>query len=76
MTSVERVAAYVAEKEAIAKLLRDEGPRAIKAACKSISLRELARRTELSPTYLSQIGKGIISISADSFLKVASYVRN
>jgi hypothetical protein len=41
----------------------------------SMSLREVARRTKLSPTYLSLVMNGKAKISMDAYVRVAALVK-
>lgn len=78
----ERIWDHLLEEEAIHDLLRRHGPGVIRYMTKNESLRLLAARTGLSPTYLSQVAsrKTVISKSAMQRLiddaKTAELVRD
>lgn len=68
-----RVQQFLDEEEIVQEGLAHEGQRIVDQMCSahgSMSLRELARRTQLSPTYLSQVRNGHSIISAHAFLRV------
>lgn len=51
--------------------LANEGLAVLRTLLKQYTLREIGRRTELSPTYLSQVKNGRQVISPDAFVKLA-----
>jgi transcriptional regulator with XRE-family HTH domain len=61
---------WIESGDKVRRILSSSGSKMIKKACQRISLRELARRTGLSPTYLSQVATKKTSISPEAFLKV------
>lgn len=65
-----RVQQLIVEHSDVKTQLRREGPRLIKKFCADDSLRELARQTGLSPTYLSSVKnkKSVISLVAFALL--------
>ena len=58
----------------VRRVLSTSGSRIIRQVCGRISLRELSRRTGLSPTYLSQVATKKTVISPEAFLKVQGVV--
>lgn len=58
-------------RKAVQSGLAVSGPRMIKRLTADQSLRELARRTGLSPTYLSMVKNGKTVISEDAFLTLS-----
>ena len=72
----ERVTAWLAEKAAIQSDLALEAPIILESAMMTgLSLREIARQTKLSPTYLSQILNKKTVISSESFLVLAKVAK-
>jgi hypothetical protein len=67
---------WIESGDKVRRILSTSGSKVIKAACNSISLRELGRRTGLSPTYLSQIATKKIVISPEAFLKIHEAVND
>jgi len=65
---------WIESGDKVRRILSTSGSKVIKKACNSISLRELGRRTGLSPTYLSQVATKKIVISPEAFLKVQGVV--
>lgn len=65
---------WIESCEKVRAILSDCGSGIIAEARKSISLRELGRRTGLSATYLSQVATKKIVISPEAFLKVQGVV--
>lgn len=47
------------------------GSELIAELTRTISLRELARRSDLSPTYLSQIANGKVVVSPGAYVRLA-----
>jgi AraC-like DNA-binding protein len=69
---VDRVTNWIDEGKIIHEGLSYEGQSLIKKITRRISLRELARRTGFSPTYLSQVANGYVVISPGAFVKIAT----
>lgn len=69
---VERVTNWIDEGKVINDGLSMHGPDLIARLTRTISLRELARRTGLSPTYLSQVANAKVTISPGAFVQIAS----
>lgn len=65
---------WIESGDKVRRILATNGSKVIKKACDNISLRELARKTGLSPTYLSQVATKKIVISPEAFLKVQGVV--
>ena len=63
-----RVAAYIDEGVAIRAGLAVNGPRYLSVAMNNLSLREIARRIDRSPTYLSMVLNRKTVISPDAFV--------
>lgn len=72
-----RVRAFIDEQADVLAGLSHEGPRVVDLAmaCRRIGLRELARRTGLSPTYLCRVRYGDVRISASAYLTVEAIAR-
>lgn len=70
--SAQRVADLIAETAEVKSLLAVAGKDLVEQVVETMSLRELARRTGLSPTYLCQVRKGNVTISPQAFVDVAS----
>lgn len=64
------VGAHLDAAESVRRLLSKRGPKIVAALMKRMSLREVARRTELSPTYLSRVLNRTATISPAAFLKL------
>lgn len=73
--AIDRVEAWILESESIQRMLEYSGGAVVLQACESMSLRELARRTGLSPTYLSQVKNGHATISPKAFALVSRQVQ-
>jgi transcriptional regulator with XRE-family HTH domain len=69
---VERVTNWINESKIIREVLSYEGQSLITQITRRIPLRELARRTGFSPTYLSQVANGHVVISPGAFVKIAT----
>ena len=67
----ERIRDWLDERVAINEGLDWEGPRLIQRLMKDHSLREIARLSELSPTYLSNVLNERISISPGAFVTLS-----
>lgn len=74
-TLVDDIATHDRLGTSIRRRLRVEGPRLMHTAMKHTSLRELARRTDLSPTYLSFVLNRHCVISAKGYLKLRHAAR-
>lgn len=61
---------WIESGDKVRRILSSSGSKVIKKACRKMSLRELGRRTGLSPTYLSQVATKKAIISPEAFLKV------
>ena len=68
---VERVTNWIDEGAIINEGLSICGPQLIAKLTRGISLRELARQTGLSPTYLSLVANAKVTISPGSFVKLS-----
>jgi hypothetical protein len=68
---IERVTNWLDEGNEVRMGLAINGPSLIVEATKTISLRELARRTGFSPTYLSMVMNAKVVISPEAYLKIA-----
>ena len=75
-----RVKAWLKETDSIKADIGRHGQAMIAFMCKSndapLSLRELARRSLLSPTYLSRAMNGEVVLSPAAYVKVYSEYRN
>lgn len=69
---VERITNWIDEGNVIHEGLAYEAPKLVAQITRCISLRELARRTGLSATYLSQVANGHVVISPGAFVKIAA----
>jgi len=69
---IERVTNWIDEGKIVREGLSYEGPELIVRITGRISLRELAKRTGLSPTYLSKVANGHVAISPGAFVKIAT----
>lgn len=67
---------WIESGDKVRRILARSGSKAIKKICKQMSLRELARRTGLSPTYLSQVATKKTSISPEAFLKIHEVIND
>ena len=67
---IERVTNWIDEGQVIQEGLSIKGPDLIAQITRRISLRELARRTGFSPTYLSQVANAKVVISPGAFVKI------
>lgn len=72
--STERIKQFHQWREWAETICREDGPLLIEAATKTISLRELGRKTGLSSTYLSMAKTGKTVLSTAAFLKIANEV--
>lgn len=73
--SLARIAARIAKDEAFAKsALSENGALAIRMARGKRSLRDLSRRSGLSPTYLSRVETGQMPISLGAFTRLVSMI--
>ena len=70
-----RLKRFMVEECCIWDLLETYGSEAVEEACGKMSLRELGRRTGLSPTYLSHVRNGKQSISPRAYLLVVAEVK-
>ena len=68
---VERVTNWIDEGNVIQEGLSCKGPELIAELTRTISLRELARRSGLSPTYLSQVANGKVVVSPGAYVRLA-----
>lgn len=73
------IAAELAEaseryKKAKAKAVK-YAPELLRRLCRTMSLREVGRRINRSPTYLSQISKGTIECSDGTYFAMATLCR-
>lgn len=61
------------------KRLRDNlkkiGPKLICEATERMTLRELAKKAKLSPTYLSRVSREHVVLSKNAFLQLAKVIR-
>lgn len=71
MNFIERITNWIDEGKEIHEGLAINGPKLIAKATKSISLRELSRRTGFSPTYLSLVMNAKVVISSKAYVKIA-----
>lgn len=69
---VERVTNWIDEGNEINEGLSFKGPELIAELTATISLRELSRRSGFSPTYLSLVANGKVTISPNAFVKLAT----
>ena len=69
---VERITNWIDEGETIREGLAINGPQLIVEATKTISLRELSRRTGFSPTYLSMVMNAKVVISPEAYVKIST----
>jgi len=67
----ERVMNWINEGNVIQAGLSCKGPELIAELTRTISLRELARRSDLSPTYLSQVANGKVVISPGAYVRLS-----
>lgn len=67
---------WIESGDKVRRILATNGSKVIRKACDSVSLRELGRRTGLSPTYLSQVATKKIVISPEAFLKVHKVIND
>lgn len=67
----ERVKNMMDEQEIVREGLWHEGPSIVDRLSRRSSLRDVARRTGLSPTYLSQVLHGKVIISARAFVALS-----
>ena len=70
----DRVADWLDEGQAVRKGLAHEGPKLMERLCitGAMSLREVGRRAELSPTYLSQVLNAKTIVSPEAFIRLAA----
>lgn len=72
------IAYFLAKERAYRDLLPAYGRELVKCICGPagrMSLREAARQSKLSPTYLSNVLNGKTTISKSAYLKLVSIVR-
>lgn len=55
--------------------LKKNGPALINSALERMSLRALAKRVDLSPTYLSRVANNHANLSKEAFLRIAKELR-
>ena len=67
----ERVQDWLDDGDAIREDLRKEGPRLVKRLMKQDSLRSIAKKSNLSATYLSRVLNKLQTISPRSFLTLS-----
>lgn len=72
---VERVENLIAEQQIVREGLWHEGPNLVDKLMRRWSLREAARRSGLSPTYLSQVLNSNVIISPGAFVALAELER-
>ena len=76
---VSRIRDYLDERKAIADALKVQGPvvveRLLNLNTWETSLRQLARDTDVSPTYLSRIHRGQLDVSPGLFLVLSDLLR-
>lgn len=65
------ILSYLEKKDQCRQLIAHIGPKLIDHACSTMSLRELAKMTGLSITYLSLTKNNKQALSPDAFLSVA-----
>lgn len=70
-TFTQRVENLLAEQEIVREGLWHEGPRIVDELRRKTSLRDVARRSGLSPTYLSQVLHSNVIISLSAFMRLA-----
>jgi hypothetical protein len=68
---IERVTNWLDEGNEVRMGLAINGPMLIAEATRTISLRELSRRTGFSPTYLSMVMNAKVTISPEAYVKIA-----
>jgi len=66
----EQVELWLETRTSIRQKLATDGSVLVNAICEKISLRELSRKTGLSPTYISLVANGRTTISPEAFLKI------
>ena len=66
---------FLDEKSRVMGLIESQSAELIETVESYISLREIGRRTGLSPTYLSQCRNGVNALSPGAFIKVAYVLR-
>lgn len=71
-----KVSRHLVERKAIIGLLARDGPRLMTILTQTRSLRDVARATGLSPTYLSHVANRQCVVSKLAFLKLAELERN
>lgn len=64
------IASHIDAERKARNILESFGPAVIEECTKTISMRELARRTEFSITYLSFVKNKKVRLSSDAFLAV------
>lgn len=70
----QRIEQFYESKRLADYICFEDGPLLIEAATKTISLRELGRKTGLSSTYLSMAKTGKTVLSTAAFLRIANEV--
>jgi len=71
-TLAEAVADWIYEGKGLKRKLRTEGSRLIKRLMQKKTLRAIARRSRLSPTYVSRVLNRQSPISPDAFVRLSA----
>lgn len=66
----QQVELWLETRTSIRQRLATDGAVLVSNICEKISMRELSRKTGLSPTYISLVVNGKTTISPEAFLKI------